>query len=1030
MKSVNQSVRRYVSVVCALALIVTSLAQAFAQQPASTKRAITHKDYDNWHSIQSPQISRDGKFVTYAYAGQDSDGEIVVRNLAGGTEWRAARGYRPPTPPPDDPGAAPGEFQANQGRLIRPVFTADAHYVVFTIEPTKAELNKAKKDKKRPDDMPKNALGIMDVSNGQVARVERVKNFQVPEDASGFIAYSMEAKPGAAPNRQNTDSAAPKENPTAIEELEDEDAPQRPQGGGGGQRPAGRAPRNEYGTDLIIRNMTTGAERTISDVLDYSFSKDAKTLAYTVASKNEETNGVYVLTPQSDAAPTALLSGKGKYQKLTWDDDQTELAFISDRDDAASKQAKFKIYLWERGSTTPVADRGSSPTVKEGSAVKDNHAVALPPPVASEIVSNASPGFRKDFVVSSQANLSFSLDGSHLFLGAAPPPEPEKNADDDIPADEKVMADLWHWKDDYIQPIQKVRAEQERNRSYRAAYDVKGKKFVQLADEKMENLQPSTDGRLAVGSDNRAYRVTSDYDPGLTDYYIVNAEDGTRKQVTQKQRFNVSLSPGGKYALYFDGKDWTSYSVATGEKVNLTKTIPVKFFNEESDTPELPNAYGVAGWTKDDASVLIYDRYDIFQLSPDGSNGKVLTEGIGRRDQIQFRYVRLDPRERTIDPAAPLLLHAENLVTRDSGFYRDKIGGGLPEKLIMGPKDYNNPTKAKDADVLMFTASRFDEFPDIWVTDSNFKAPRKISNGDAQRAQFNWGTAEMVNFKNTDGLPLKGMLLKPENFDPAKKYPMIVYIYERLSQGIHQFRAPGPGTSINPAYYVSNGYLIFMPDIVYKTGYPGRDALQCVLPAVQSVVDKGFVDEAHIGIQGHSWGGYQIAYMVTQTNRFKAAEAGAAVANMTSAYSGIRWGTGLPRQFQYEHSQSRIGGSLWEYPMRFLENSPLFHIDKVQTPLLLINNDEDDAVPWYQGIEFYLGLRRMNKEAYMFSYNGEKHGLRRRINQKDYTRRMQEFFDHFLKGAPAPEWMEKGIPYLQKEKEKEKYRVADESPGR
>jgi len=357
MKSVNQFARRYVSLVCAIALIATSLAHAVAQKPATAKRAITHKDYDNWHSIQSPQISRDGKFVAYAYTGQDSDGEIVVRSLAGGTEWRAARGYRPPTPPPDDPGAAPGEFQANQGRLIRPVFTADAHFVVFTIEPTKADLNKARKEKKRPDDMPKNALGIMDLSNGQVARVERVKNFQVPEDAGGFIAYAMEAKPGASPNREATDTAAPKEPPAAPEQLEDEDdVAQRPQGGGGA-RPASRGPRKEYGTDLIIRNLTTGTERTISDVLDYSFSKDAKTLAYTVSSKNEETNGVYILSPQSDAAPTALLAGKGKYQKLTWDDDQTELAFISDRDDQASKQAKFKIYLWERGSTTPVADR-------------------------------------------------------------------------------------------------------------------------------------------------------------------------------------------------------------------------------------------------------------------------------------------------------------------------------------------------------------------------------------------------------------------------------------------------------------------------------------------------------------------------------------------------------------------------------------------------------------------------------------------------------------------------------------------------
>ena len=491
------------------------------------------------------------------------------------------------------------------------------------------------------------------------------------------------------------------------------------------------------------------------------------------------------------------------------------------------------------------------------------------------------------------------------------------------------------------------------------------------------------------------------------------------------------MSPSAKYAIYFDGKDWNSYSIAGGATVNLTKNLPVHFFNEDNDTPEVPNSYGLAGWTKDDHDLLVYDRYDVWQVSPDGSGAKNLTDGVGRRDHLQFRYVRLDPKERSIDPMKPLLLHAENEDTRDSGFYRDKINGGLPEKLIMGARDYNNPTKAKDADVLMFTASRFDEFPDIWITDSSFKSPKKISNGDAQRAQFNWGTSELVPFKNTDGVALKGLLLKPDNFDPKKKYPMIVYIYERLTQGLHAFRNPGPGTSINPTYYVSNGYLIFMPDIVYTTGYPGRSALQCVLPAIQAVVDKGFVDEANIGIQGHSWGGYQIAYMVTQTNRFKAAEAGAAVANMTSAYSGIRWGTGLPRQFQYEHSQSRIGGSLWEYPMRYLENSPLFHVDKVQTPLLLINNDEDDAVPWYQGIEFFLGLRRMNKEVYMFSYNGEKHGLRKRINQKDYTHRLQEFFDHFLKGAPAPEWMQKGIPYLQKEKEKEKYRIADsDRPGR
>jgi dipeptidyl aminopeptidase/acylaminoacyl peptidase len=344
----------------------------------------------------------------------------------------------------------------------------------------------------------------------------------------------------------------------------------------------------------------------------------------------------------------------------------------------------------------------------------------------------------------------------------------------------------------------------------------------------------------------------------------------------------------------------------------------------------------------------------------------------------------------------------------------------------MAAKSFGAPVKAKNADVLMLTASRFDEYPDILVTDPDFKALKKVSDAGKQKDPFTWGKAELVRYKNSDGVPLSGILIKPDDFDPKRKYPMMVYIYEKLSEGVHRFVEPRPSHSINASYYASNGYLVLMPDIVYNIGYPGQSALKCVLPAIQSVVDQGFVNEDAIGIQGHSWGGYQIAYMVTQTNRFKAAAPGALVGNMTSAYSGIRWGTGLPRQFQYERTQSRIGGSLWEYPMRFIENSPVFQATRVQTPILMLHNDNDDAVPWYQGIEYYLALRRLNKEVYMFNYNGEPHGLRRRPNQKDYTRRLQEFFDHFLKGAAAPEWMEKGIPYLQREKEKEKYKTVSD----
>jgi dipeptidyl aminopeptidase/acylaminoacyl peptidase len=1031
MKSFGRVSRRCTSAICVIALLATSLVQAYGQEKPS-RRALTHQDYDSWRSIQAPQISRDGKFVTYAYMAQDGDSEIVIRNLTNGKEWRAPRGYRPPVPPPDDSISNLAEIIAAQARLVRPVFTADSRFVVFSIEPTKAELNKAKKDKKKPEDMPKNSLGIMNVSDGLVTRVEKVKSFQVPEDGSGFIAYLLEPKVSSPAVKDAGVTPIPKEGATPSAEASPTVAPAASPSAAATPSPSPRAQsrekKKEYGSDLVLRNMTSGPERTFNEVLDYTLSKDAKTLVFAVSSKKEETNGAYAVALPSDAGPTTLLSGKGKYQKLTWDEDQTELAFISDRDDQESKQPKFKVYLWNcSGSPSAIASNGSSPTVREG--LDRNHANSALSS-ATEVVSTSSTGFRKDFVVSEKATLGFSLDGSHLFLGAAPPPEPERNPDADVSADEKVLVDLWHWKDDYVQPIQRVRAELERNRSYRATYLVKEKKFVQLADESMENVSPSNDGRYAIGSDNRAYRITNDYDPGLTDYYLVNTADGTRKLVSQKQRFGVSLSPGARYALYFDGRDWNSYSITDGRAVNLTASLGARFFDEENDTPSIPGSYGIAGWTKDDRELLIYDRYDVWQVAPDGSGAKNLTEGVGRRDKIVFRYVRLDPKERSIDPAKPLLLRASNEETRDSGFFRDRVNGGLPEKLLMGAKDFNNPTKAKDADTLMLTASRFDEFPDIWVTGPGFKDLKKVSNGDSQRTQFLWGSSELVSFKNTDGVPLKGLLLKPENFDPKKKYPMIVYIYERLTQGLHAFRSPGPGTSINPTYYVSNGYLVYMPDIVYTIGYPGQSALKCVLPGIQAVVDKGFVDEKAIGIQGHSWGGYQIAYMVTQTNRFRAAAPGALVSNMTSAYSGIRWGTGLPRQFQYEHSQSRIGGSLWEYPMRYLENSPVFRADRVQTPLLMIHNDEDDAVPWYQGIEYFLALRRLNKEVYMFTYNGEKHGLRKRINQRDYTRRLQEFFDHFLKGAPAPEWMQKGIPYLQREKEKEKYRVTDEDPGR
>jgi dipeptidyl aminopeptidase/acylaminoacyl peptidase len=984
--------RRLLPVLCILALVLPGLAPA---QQNTSKRPLMHNDYDSWRSIQGQQLSRDGRWLAYALVPQDGDGEVVARNLATGAEWRHTRGSRqaPAAADAGEPPAAPqrgggpgGGFGQQRNNTL--AFTADGRALVFQIAPTKAENEKARKERKRPEEMPKNALGIMDLATGEVVRIERVRSFQVPEDGTGFIAYLLEPKPEERRGEERRPDAAATPSPG-----------QRP--GQAGRRGAGGPRRPEYGSDLVLRKMSDKSERVFPDVLEFTFSKDAKSLVYAVASRKEETNGVYALTPGAAMEPASLLSGKGRYTRLTWDDKQTQLAFLSSRDDAASKPPKFKLYYWDRQGAT-----------------------------ATELVSTATPNFRTGLVISDRGAINFSLDGSKLFFGAAPPPEPEKEseAEDAANNEDRVTVDLWHWKDDYIQPMQKVRAEQERNRSYRAVFHLKEKKLVQLADETMDGVNPTSDGRWALGSDDRAYRRLVGYDSNYSDYFLVNTLDGSRKPLRQKQQGGLAWSPNGKYALFYDGKDWNTVSIPDGKVVNLTSKLGISFWREDFDSPSTPPAHGNAGWTKDEKYVLLYDRYDIWQVAADGSGAKNLTDGVGRKEKIIFRYVRLDDdeRERAIDPAKSLLLSAENEWTRDSGFYRDRIDGGLPERLVMTAKDFSNPIKAKEADVLLLTASSFNEFPDLIVTDPNFKELKKVSHANPQKANLLWGTSELIRYKNSDGVLLSATLIKPENFDPNKKYPMMVYIYEKLSQGLHRFVNPAPGTSINASYYASNGYLVLQPDIVYTVGYPGQSALKCVLPAVQAVVDKGFVNEQAIGIQGHSWGGYQIAYMITQTNRFRAVEAGAPVSNMTSAYSGIRWESGLPRQFQYERTQSRIGGNLWEYPMRFLENSPVFRADRVQTPLLMLHNDNDGAVPWYQGIEYYLALRRLGKEVYLFNYNGEPHGLRRRPNQKDYTRRMQEFFDHFLKGAPKPEWMERGIPFLEREKEKEKYKTASD----
>jgi dipeptidyl aminopeptidase/acylaminoacyl peptidase len=950
---------------------------------AQSQRPLNHGDYDGWRSIVGQRLSNDGKFLVYGLFPQEGDGEVIIRNLVTGKEQREPAGQRPaPMPPAPDLEGPPPEAR---GAVLG--FSADSKTVVFSTFPAKAESDKAKKDKKPA---PKDGMVIVDLASGKTTRVERVKRFAMPEKASGLLVYLKEGPDAPAGGAGNPPATPPK----------GEGDQQGGRGGRGGAAAGaagagGRGARPEFGTDLVVRNLADASERTVADVVEFTLTEDGKQVVYAVAARDSAKNGVFAVKPGIGDAPVALAEGKGKYARLTWDENQTQVVFLSDRDDAAAKQPKWKLYRWERQS-----------------------------PAASVLASSDMAGFRQEFAISDKGTLSFSKDGTRVFFACAPPAPDKKDEAADVPADDtKAVVDLWSYKDDYIQPIQKVRAERDRSRTFTAAYLIPEHKIVQLADSALETVTPSESAQWVMGSDDRQYRPLADYDEHYADAYLIDAVSGSRTLLASKQRGSMTWSPAGRYLLYFDGQDWNTVSVPDGKKANLTASLGVKFFNEDTDTPSTPGAYGNAGWTKDGQSLLIYDRYDIWRVSPDGTGAKNITAGYGRAHDVRLRYIRTEtdnPRERWIDGAKPVLLQGENLKTFESGFFRASLQGGdadgEPKQLVMSPKYMTPPVKAKDADVYLLTAQTFSEFPDLLTTDASFKELRKVSDANPQKANLLWGTSEVVRFNNADGVPLSGALYKPANFDPAKKYPMMVYIYERLTQNVNRFVDPRPSHNINLSYYTSNGYLVFTPDIVYTTGFPGQSAMKCVLPGVQAIVDKGFVKEDAIGIQGHSWGGYQIAYMVTQTNRFRAVAAGAPVANMISAYDGIRWGTGVPRQFQYERTQSRIGGSIWQYPTRFIENSPIFWADRVRTPVMLLHNDGDDAVPWYQGVEFYLALRRLGKEVYLFDYNGEPHGLRKRPNQKDYTIRLQQYFDHYLKGAPAPAWMEKGVPYIERER--------------
>ncbi|MEM9411130.1 MAG: prolyl oligopeptidase family serine peptidase, partial [Planctomycetota bacterium] len=719
--------------------------------------------------------------------------------------------------------------------------------------------------------------------------------------------------------------------------------------------------------------------------------------------ENSDQDGVYLIDLEKGSKKT-IVAGLGNYKNLVFDEPGRRLSFITDRDDYESKSPNWSLYLWYRGSSK-----------------------------ATAIAAEGDSGIPEQWWISSNAAPFFSESGKYLFYYTAPKPEVEKEAEESDDNEPEAKLDLWHWQDPLLQPQQLLQAEQEKKRSYIASYNLMTRKRVQIATLEIPDvvIDAKRKSDLTLGITDRPYRKSISWDlPGYRDVYLMNLRTGESRELLTKVRSRPQLSPTGKFLMWWDteSRNWFGQSTKSDSKpINLTSSIDYPLFNELHDTPSDPRPYGVAGWTQGDRSVWIYDRYDIWEIDPTGEQlPKRVTEGLGRQAKLQFRYRRLDFEQRQI-PAGKILLSAFNETNKDSGYYQldrsvgGNEGGDQTSKLstaILLPESIGGIQKARNSDEVILTRSTFRRYPDIWTTTLEFKKLKRLSEANPQQDDYLWGTAELTRWKAGDGQELEGLIYKPDFFDPSKKYPLMVYFYERNSDNLHRHYVPAAGRSIiNFSFYASRGYIIFVPDIPYKTGEPGPSASNAVLPGVEHMVKMGFIDEEKIGMQGHSWGGYQTAYLVTQTNRFACAESGAPVSNMTSAYGGIRWGSGMSRMFQYEKTQSRIGDTLWNARDKYIANSPLFFADRIETPLLILHNDEDGAVPWYQGIELFVAMRRLEKPAWLLNYNGDPHWVMGRANRLDFAKRMQQFFDHYLLEGPLPRWMAEGIPAVDKGKD-------------
>ncbi len=729
---------------------------------------------------------------------------------------------------------------------------------------------------------------------------------------------------------------------------------------------------------LTVRSLDAKNSVKFENVVEYNFAENTEKIYFITENQKIKNLVVFDLTTKTE---NKITEGEINIKNVAFNYDATKIAYVA-CDSKDKTHNAYSLYL----------------------ANTNNQ--------AKEIISSKTVGVAKNWVISEYGKIYFSKNSERLFFGTSPA---LLQKDTTILSENRPLVHVWNWDESKQYPQQDLEKEKDLKVNYLAVYDLNSNKLTQLADQSMPSVRTLLDGDcdFAFGVSNVPYAIEAMWEGSSRyDYYLVDIATAKRTEIKKACWSRLSISPDAKFATWYNKRDssWYSYSIEDKKEYRLSNPETFLAWDETNDVPDFPYSYGSTGWSKNDEVFYINDKYDIWSFDPRGAKPAVrLTNG--RENNVSYSYVNFDREQKHIDTKQTQTLVGFDNTTKSNGFYSFVFDGKTSPKLLLtGEYKFAGLTKAKDANTVIYTRESFMEFGNVWVADTQFKKPLQISDANPQQKDINWGYTELVSWTNLDGVKLEGVIYYPEDFNPNKKYPMIVSFYEKNSETLFGHRTPEPHRStIDYHFYTSNGYIVFNPDIIYIDGYPGLSAYNCIMPGITSVVSKGFVDVKRIGTQGHSWGGYQVAYLATRTNLFAAIESGAPVVNMYSAYGGIRWGSGRNRSMQYEHQQSRIGGTIWERPLQYLENSPLFHMDKVKTPILIMHNDQDGHVPWYQGIEYFVSLKRLQKPVWMLNYTGEVHWPQRYANKVDFQKRMFGFFEHYLNGKDMPKWMSEGL---------------------